>query len=56
MKNPCKKCDYYHPENNTCQSKKVATMSTGHVTLKDRMFCKPYITPKDQHKIWMENK
>lgn len=42
MRNPCKECDYYHPENNTCQSKKVATMGDGYVTFMDRLFCKPY--------------
>lgn len=42
MRNPCKECDYYHLENNTCQSKKVATMGSGYVTFMDRLFCEPY--------------
>ena len=42
MRNPCKECDYYHPENNTCQSKKCATMGDGYVTFIDRLFCEPY--------------
>ena len=39
--NPCKKCSYYHKENNTCQSKKCATGNSGYVTFADMMFCKP---------------
>ena len=42
MRNPCKECDYYHPENNTCQSKKCGTGGDGYVTFMDRLFCKPY--------------
>lgn len=41
-RNPCKECFYYHPKNNTCQSKKVATSGDGYVTLFDRLFCEPY--------------
>ena len=41
-RNPCKECVYYHPENNTCQSKKVVTMGDEYVSLMDRMFCEPY--------------
>ena len=41
-RNPCKECVYYHPENNTCQSKKVATSGYGYVPLMDRIFCEPY--------------
>ena len=39
--NPCKKCSYYHKENNTCQSKKCATGNSGYVTFADMLFCKP---------------
>ena len=46
MRNPCKECDYYHPENHTCQSKKVATMGDGRVTFIDRLFCGPYKSDK----------
>ena len=42
MRNPCKECDYYCPENNTCQSKKCCTGGDGHVTFLDRLFCEPY--------------
>ena len=42
MRNPCKECDYYHKENNTCQSKKCCTGGDGTVTIIDRLFCKPY--------------
>lgn len=41
IKNPCKECVYYHEENNTCQSKKVATGGSGYITVSDRLFCKP---------------
>lgn len=42
-RNPCKECAYYHKENNVCQSKKVATCGANpYVSLRDRMFCKPY--------------
>lgn len=43
LRNHCRKCKYYHPENNTCQSKKCATGGPGYVTVMDRLFCKPYI-------------
>lgn len=42
MRNPCKECDYYHAENNTCQSKKCCTGGDGYVTWWDRLWCKPY--------------
>lgn len=42
MRNPCKECEYYHKENNTCQSKKCETGQEGYVTWFDRLFCKPY--------------
>lgn len=42
MRNPCKECDYYHSENNTCQSKKCCTGGSGYITWIDRLFCKPY--------------
>lgn len=42
MRNPCKECDYYHAENNTCQSKKCCTYGDGYVTWWDRLWCKPY--------------
>ena len=42
MRNPCKECDYYHKENNTCQSKKCCTGGYGYITWIDRLFCKPY--------------
>ena len=42
MRNPCKECDYYHKENNTCQSKKCCTGGSGYITWIDRLFCKPY--------------
>lgn len=42
MRNPCKECDYYHEENNTCQSKKCSTGGCGYITWIDRLFCKPY--------------
>ena len=42
MRNPCKECDYYHKENNTCQSKKCCTGGDGYITWIDRLFCKPY--------------
>lgn len=40
MRNPCSECVYYHPENNTCQSKKCATSGEGYVTWIDRRYCK----------------
>lgn len=42
MRNSCKECDFYHPTNNTCQSKKCCTGGAGYVTFFDRLFCKPY--------------
>lgn len=42
MRDPCKECIYYHPENNTCQSKKCATAREGYVTRWDNLHCKPY--------------
>ena len=51
-RNPCKECDYYRNENNTCQIKK-ATMRYPIVTLSDRIFCKPHkfsYIGKDNHK------
>ena len=66
MKNPCKECEYYHPENNTCQSKKCATTGDGYVTFIDRLFCKPYkagkwipVTerkPKVEQLVWLYTK
>ena len=41
FRNQCKKCSYYHKENNTCQSKKCATGNSGYVTFADMLFCKP---------------
>ena len=42
-RNPCKNCDYYYKENNTCQSKKVATCGCHpYVNWFDRHFCEPY--------------
>ena len=38
----CHRCNYYHSENNTCQSKKCATGLDGYVTLFDKLFCSPY--------------
>lgn len=38
MKNPCKDCDYYHKENNTCQSKKCGGNSIGHISILDKLF------------------
>ena len=38
----CDRCDYYHPENNTCASKKAATGLEGYLTLFDKIFCSPY--------------
>ena len=49
MRNPCKECDYYYPENNTCQSKKCATMGDGYVTFMDRLLCKPYKAERDNN-------
>ena len=43
MRNPCKECDYYHKENNTCQSKKCSFRGgDGTVNLLDKLFCEPY--------------
>lgn len=43
MRNPCKKCDYYRRNNNTCQSKKCSERGGDWtVTIWDRLFCKPY--------------
>lgn len=43
MRNPCKECDYYHKENNTCQSKKCSPRGgDGTVNLFDKLFCEPY--------------
>ena len=50
MRNPCKECDYYHSENNTCQSKKCATMGNGYVTFMERLFCKPYKAGEEKKK------
>ena len=41
-RNPCAKCIYYQPENNTCASKKAATMGPGYVAKMDRLFCEAY--------------
>ena len=42
MRNPCKECDYYHKENNTCQSKKcLGRGGDGTVTIWDGLFCEP---------------
>lgn len=42
-RNPCKECEYYHSENNTCQSKKIATCGNHpYITWFDKLFCKPY--------------
>lgn len=38
----CTKCDYYHKENNTCQSKKCCTGLEGYVTFIDKFLCKPH--------------
>lgn len=50
IKNPCKECLYYVPENNTCQSKKGATGGAGYVTILDRLFCEPYKGSKESEK------
>ena len=42
QRNHCKECDYYHKENDTCQSKKCATTREGYVTWIDRFFCRTY--------------
>ena len=49
MRNPCKECDYYHKENNTCQSKKCCTGGDGYITWIDRLFCKPYKYKADRN-------
>ena len=42
-RNPCNECDYYHSENNTCQSKKLATCGNHpYINKFDKMFCEPY--------------
>jgi hypothetical protein len=49
MRNPCKECDYYHKENNTCQSKKCSCFGgDGTVTILDRLFCEPYKYVKEK--------
>ena len=40
-RNPCVKCDYYHKENETCQSKKCSS-NNPYITKFDRMFCEAY--------------
>lgn len=40
--NKCKECDFYHKDNNTCQSKKCCDSGDGTVTWFDKMFCTPY--------------
>lgn len=51
MRNPCKECDYYCKENNTCQSKKCSERGgDGTVTIWDRLFCKPYKRMKEADK------
>ena len=45
ISNPCRKCLFWHSENNTCQSKKVCTGGAGYVGILDRLFCKPFIDP-----------
>lgn len=45
FRNSCKDCDYYHKENNTCQSKKCGSNSDGYVSILDKMFCKLYHKP-----------
>ena len=41
-RNQCKECEYYHSENNTCQSKKCVTTKAGYVNWFDRLFCESY--------------
>lgn len=41
IKYKCVQCDYYHCENNTCQSKKCCTGLEGYVDWFDKIFCKP---------------
>ena len=48
-RNPCAECVYYVKENNTCQSKKVATSGYGYVSFFDRLFCEP-CKPKEDGK------
>lgn len=50
MRNACKECDFYHPTNNTCQSKKCCTGGAGYVTFFDRLFCKPYKAEEERKK------
>ena len=48
-RNPCLNCDYYHKENNTCQSKKCATCGNhSEVTFIDRMLCEPHKPTKGE--------
>ncbi len=49
-RNPCAECAFYIQENNTCQSKKVATYGRGYITFFDRMFCEPYKPDTEQEK------
>lgn len=39
-RNPCKECIYYHPTNNTCNSKKCA-YANPYVNIMDRLLCHP---------------
>ena len=42
-RNACKECDYYHAENNVCQSKKCETCGCHpYVNWFDRHFCEPH--------------
>ena len=36
----CRKCEYYHEINNTCQMKKCSGTGHGYVTLFDKLWCK----------------
>lgn len=54
--NPCIKCDYYHKENNTCQSKKCATGGEGYITLIDKVSCKPFQEVKNDYFSGNENR
>ncbi len=41
VRNVCMQCDYYNPENGTCESKKVKTCGLDpYVDWYDRHFCK----------------
>lgn len=55
MRNPCKECLYYVPENNTCQSKKCGTGKNFYVTFWDRLFCEPYKGRKKEDKNVSDN-